>query len=95
MIAALLQSLIDPSAKIAKGYETVTLVLENGQTFGGIIKQEDAVQVVLEQPDGKLVTLKPSDIEERTSPKSAMPEMTRALSPRELRDLVEFLTTLR
>ncbi len=93
--AALLQSLIDPSAKIAKGYETVTLVLENGQTFGGIIKQEDAVQVVLEQPDGKLVTLKPSDIEERTSPKSAMPEMTRALSPRELRDLVEFLTTLK
>ena len=92
---ALLQSLVDPSAKIAKGYETVTLVLDDGRTFGGIIKQEDANQVVLEQPDGKLITLKPSDIEERTQPKSAMPEMNRALSPRELRDLVEFLTTLK
>ena len=92
---ALLQSLVDPSAKIAKGYETVTLVLNDGRTFGGIIKQEDANQVILEQPDGKLVTLKPNDIDERTSPKSAMPEMNRALSPRELRDLVEFLTTLK
>ena len=92
---ALLQSLVDPSAKIAKGYETVTLVLDDGRTFGGIIKQEDANQVVLEQPDGKIITLKPSDIEERTQPKSAMPEMNRALSPRELRDLVEFLTTLK
>ena len=51
--------------------------------------------MVLEQPDGKLVTFKPSDIDERTLPKSAMPEMNRALSPRELRDLVEFLTTLK
>ncbi len=92
---SLLQSLVDPSAKIAKGYETVTLVLNDGRTFGGIIKQEDASHVVLEQPDGKTVTLKPSDIDERTSPKSAMPEMNRALSPRELRDLVEFLTTLK
>ena len=73
----------------------MTLVLDDGRTFGGIIKQEDANQVVLEQPDGKLITLKLSDIEERTQPKSAMPEMNRALSPRELRDLVEFLTTLK
>ena len=93
--ASLLQSLVDPNAKIAKGFETVTLVLENGQTFGGLIRKEDAHEIVLEQPDGKLVTLQPSEVEERTSPKSAMPEMNRALSPRELRDLVEFLATLK
>lgn len=93
--ASLLQSLVDPSAKIAKGFETVTLVLENGQTFGGLIRKEDGNEIVLEQPDGKLVTLKPADVEERTAPKSAMPEMNRALSPRELRDLVEFLSTMK
>ena len=93
--AALLQSLVDPNAKIAKGYETVTLVLANGKTFGGLIRKEDADEIVLEQPDGKLVTLKPGDVEERTAPKSAMPEMNRALSPRELRDLVEFLSQLK
>ncbi len=93
--ASLLQSLVDPNAKIAKGYETVTLVLSNGKTFGGLIRKEDDNEIVLEQPDGKLVTLKPADVEERTAPKSAMPEMNRALSPRELRDLVEFLATLK
>ena len=93
--ASLLQSLVDPNAKIAKGFETVTLVTSDGKTFGGLIRKEDANEIVLEQPDGKLVTLKPADVEERTTPKSAMPEMNRALSPRELRDLVEFLTTLK
>ena len=93
--ASLLQSLVDPNAKIAKGFETVTLVTSDGKTFGGLIRKEDAHEIVIEQPDGKLVTLKPGDVEERTSPKSAMPEMNRALSPRELRDLVEFLTTLK
>jgi len=92
---SLLQSLVDPSAKIAKGFETVTLVTTDGKTFGGLIRKEDANEIVLEQPDGKLVTLKPGDVEERTAPKSAMPEMNRALSARELRDLVEFLAALK
>ena len=92
---SLLQSLVDPNAKIAKGFETVTLVTSDGKTFGGLIRKEDANEIVLEQPDGKLVTLKPSDVEERSAPKSAMPEMNRALSARELRDLVEFLSTIK
>ncbi|MGE3408524.1 MAG: PVC-type heme-binding CxxCH protein [Pirellulales bacterium] len=93
--AALLQSLIEPSAKIAKGFETVTLVLQDGTTVGGVIKQEEANQLTIAQPDGTLLTVKLDEIDERTAARSAMPEMNRALSPRELRDLVEFLTTLK
>jgi quinoprotein glucose dehydrogenase len=93
--ASLLQSLVDPNAKIAKGFETVTLVMQSGQVFGGLIRKEDEREIVLEQSDGRQISLKASDVEERSAPKSAMPEMNRALSPRELRDVVEFLSQLR
>lgn len=73
----------------------MTLVMQNGQVFGGLIRKEDASEIVLEQSDGRQTTLKTSDVEERSAPKSAMPEMNRALTPRELRDLVEFLSQLR
>lgn len=92
---SLLQSLIDPNAKIAKGFETITLVLTNGQTFGGLIRKEEKGKVTLEKPDGGLVVISADEIEERSVAKSAMPEMTRILTQRELRDLVEFLTQLR
>lgn len=91
---SLLQSLVDPNAKIAKGFEAVTLVLDDGRILGGIIREENANEIELEKPDGSKVRVKVSDIEERSAPKSAMPEMNRALSPQELRDLIEFLSTL-
>ena len=93
--SSLLQSLIDPSAKIAKGFEAVSLVMDDGRILGGIVRQQDANELELEKPDGTRVRVKLSDIEERSAPKSAMPEMNRALSPRELRDVVEFLSTLK
>ncbi len=92
---SLLQSLVDPNAKIAKGFETITLVLTNGQAFGGLIRKEEDGRVTLEKPDGGMVAISADDIEERSAAKSSMPEMTRVLSPRELRDLVEFLSQLR
>jgi quinoprotein glucose dehydrogenase len=92
---SLLQSLIDPNAKIAKGFETVTLVMQDGKIYGGLIRKEEEGLILLEKSEGGTVTLKVSDVEERSAAKSAMPEMNRALTPRELRDLVEFLSTLK
>ncbi|MCX7400240.1 MAG: HEAT repeat domain-containing protein [Planctomycetales bacterium] len=92
--ASLLQSLVEPSAKIAKGFESVTIVLQSGQLVAGLIRSEENGMIMIEQPDGKLVTISADDVEDRTTPKSAMPEMHRALTLRELRDLVEYLSTL-
>lgn len=92
---SLLMSILEPNAKIAKGFETITVVLTNGQTFGGLIRKEEDGRVTLEKPDGAIVTISVDDIEERSVAKSAMPEMTRVLSQRELRDLVAFLAQLR
>lgn len=92
---SLLQSLLEPNAKIAKGFESTTIILNDGRVFGGIIRQEDRDTIVLEKAEGGTVSLKVDEVDERSAPKSAMPEMTRALTPRELRDLVEFLSQLK
>ena len=42
-----------------------------------------------------LGTVPVAEIEDRTTPTSAMPSIERALTPGEVRDLVEFLSTLR
>jgi putative heme-binding domain-containing protein len=91
----LLESLIVPSAKIAQGYANVSLTLTSGKIAAGLIKSEDAKSVTLLTPTGKILAIAKSDIEERTSPVSAMPEMGRVLSPREIRDLIEYLMTLK
>jgi quinoprotein glucose dehydrogenase len=91
---ALLQSLVEPSALIARGFESVTLVLDSGNIVAGVIRNEADGMVTIEQPDGRIVTVKTEEIEERTPARSAMPEMHRTLTPREMRDLVEFLSTL-
>ncbi len=90
----LLQSLIDPNAKITPGFGSITLVLNSGRIVAGTLKTEDAQQVTVETPDGKSVSVPLKEIDERTPPKSAMPPFGKVLAPRELRDVIEFLATL-
>ena len=91
----LLESLLTPSAKIAPGYGTVTFLLTDGTTIGGIIKSEKDGVVNVITPDNKSLQIKSADIEQRSEPKSAMPAIQGVLSLRELRDVVEYLSTLK
>lgn len=91
----MLESLIDPHAKIAKGFGTVTFVMTNGQVLSGVIESESKDEVVIVTATREKQRLKPADIEERTQPKSAMPGVKDSLPLREIRDLVEFLSTLK
>jgi quinoprotein glucose dehydrogenase len=92
----LLESIVLPSKQIAKGYDSVALVLIDGRIVTGILKTEDAKQVRLMTPEGALVTVPRDQIADRVHAKSAMPEdLIQHLSRRELRDLVEFLSNLR
>ncbi len=90
----LLQSLIDPNARITPGFGSITLVLNSGRIVAGTLKTEDAQQITVETPDGKSVSVPLKEIDERTPPKSAMPPFGKVLTPRELRDVIEFLATL-
>lgn len=92
----LLESLLHPSKTIAKNYETVVIATEDGKVVAGIVKQEDDKQVQLMTAEGKLLMIEKSSIEERTAGKSAMPEdLMKHLNKFELRDLIEFLASLK
>ncbi len=92
----ILESILYPSKQIAKGYETVDIVLTTGQIRSGIVKSEDAKEVKLMTAEGTLVTVRKDRIEDRKTGKSAMPEdLVKYLSRRDARDLVEFLAGLK
>jgi quinoprotein glucose dehydrogenase len=92
----LLESIVLPNAQIAKGYETVVLQLKNGKSEIGIVKVENDKEVRLITAEGKIVVVPKDKIEERMAGKSAMPEdVIKHMSKRDLRDLVEYLASLK
>ena len=91
----LLEAIVDPSAKIAKGFETVIIVTLEGKIHSGILKSEDDSVVQLMTPTGALISVAKDDIDERANGQSGMPQdIAKNLTRVEIRDLVEYLTTL-
>jgi len=85
-----------PTAKIAKGFETVNLTLADGRQISGIVKAEDKKQIRLITPENKEMVISVDDVEARRTGPSAMPnDLHKKLSRRELRDVVEFLASLK
>ena len=91
----ILESLVLPSAKIAEGYANVTLTLLDGRTVAGVVQKDDGKTVTILPPDGKVLAIPSEDIEKRTKPESAMPSVEKVLTPREMRDLIEFLNGMK
>jgi len=92
----LLESLLDPSARIAPGFGTIGITLKNGTRVDGTLREETATEVVVvtgtPPVEQRLAT---SEIAGRTNPVSAMPPIGSLVNPREVRDLVAYLATLR
>jgi quinoprotein glucose dehydrogenase len=92
----LLESIALPSAKIAKGFETVILILEDERTISGIIKSEDKTNIKLVTAENKELVIPVKEIAARRTGPSAMPDdLHKKLTRRELRDVVEFLASLK
>ena len=92
----LLEAIVAPNKQIAKGFETLLLATDDGQVISGILKEETADSVRLMTPEGRMVTIAKARIEERKTGTSAMPtDLLQQLSKAEIRDLVEYLTTLK
>eukprot|EP00913_Durusdinium_trenchii_P008823 g8289.t1 len=90
----LLESLVLPNKSIAKGFESVTLAMDDGKVYSGIVKADDGKTIQLMQATGEIVTLKKDAIDDRAKGKSAMPDdLVKHLSKHDLRDLVEFLAS--
>jgi quinoprotein glucose dehydrogenase len=94
----LLESIINPSAQIAEGFQTIMVTLTNGDIKAGIVKAETADTITLQMPvpDAPAETVKKADIKTRENAPSGMPPgLGDMLSKRDLRDIVEYLTGLR
>jgi quinoprotein glucose dehydrogenase len=92
----LLTSVLDPNREIVEGYGKVLLFLRKGGFQEGRIIAETESSLRLMGDDGAEVEVPRAEISERRDAFSAMPENMRSLlSKVELRDLIEFLASLK
>jgi putative membrane-bound dehydrogenase-like protein len=91
-----LESLITPSAQIAKGFEQVIIAQTDGKIITGIVKGENEKELTVMGADGTAVKVAKDQIKTRKDQKqSAMPPMGEVLTKSELRNVIEYLTTLK
>ncbi|MCX6854478.1 MAG: c-type cytochrome, partial [Verrucomicrobia bacterium] len=93
--AELLESLVNPIAKIAPGYGLVSITLKDGSNLAGALYKEDKASVTLRLGDGSEKKVSRPDITMQTPPVSMMPPMLGILTPREVRDVVAYLSSLK
>lgn len=91
----LLESLIDPSARIAAGYGFATIELNDGRKLSGIV-QEDTQKILKLKVGTKPDTvIQQQAIRNKTYGASSMPPMRSVLTKKEIRDVVGFLATMK
>jgi quinoprotein glucose dehydrogenase len=92
--AYLLQSIVDPDAKIAENFETVILLTEDGQVISGILRKENDQTIELIDAENKTRSIDADEVVSRKKGKSSMPvDLLKYLSRRELRDMVAYLSS--
>jgi quinoprotein glucose dehydrogenase len=94
--AYLLEAIVDPSKQIAQGFESVVLATTDGKVHTGVLRGEDDHEVRLITAEGTIVAVPKSSIDERKRGPSAMPgDLVKKLTKTDLRDLIEFLASLK
>ena len=91
----LLEALIEPSVRLAPGYGTVTITLKDGQKVQGVLIEENDNEILLRTSEAEPLKIPLMRIARRENSMSAMPAMGRMISRRELRDLIEYLGSLK
>src|SRR5262249_46117594 len=93
----LLESIVFPSASIARGYEPYLVLTRAGRSHNGILAQATAEAVTLVTTERTEVRIRRSEIEEiQPSRVSIMPQgLDTQLSRQELSDLIAFLASLK
>ncbi|HEY1082684.1 MAG TPA: PVC-type heme-binding CxxCH protein [Prosthecobacter sp.] len=93
--AELLESLVNPVAKIAPGYGMVSVTLKDGTNIAGALAKEDKASITVRLADGTEKKLARTEVAMQTPPISMMPPMLGILTPREVRDVVAYLGGLK
>jgi putative heme-binding domain-containing protein len=91
----ILEALVNPSARLAPGFGTVTLELKEGKTVSGVLMNEDKNGLTIRESGRQNTVVLKSQVTKRTNAASSMPDMKHILSKKEIRDVVSFLSTLK
>ncbi len=91
----ILESLLNPQAQITPGYGIVSLINKDGSAVSGILIERGENHIILKASDGKLQRHSLGHMANLKPPISTMPPMGGILTPRQLRDLVGYLSELK
>ena len=94
--AGILQSILEPSAAIKQGYETVLVTLKDGKILSGTLQRKTETEALIRDAAGTIQAVPLTSVETLdTSAISLMPPgLTVNLNPDELRDLLSYLISL-
>ena len=90
-----LEAIVDPQKTITEGYGSISLTLENGQSIAGLFKSEIKGVIEIKDAEGVITRVASENVKERTPVISTMPPMGAILTKREIRDIIEYLSTLK
>ncbi|HVS17071.1 MAG TPA: HEAT repeat domain-containing protein, partial [Planctomycetota bacterium] len=92
---ALLESILEPNARIAEGYHATQLLLDDDTLVEGRIEVEDGGRIALRNSDDEVLEIDPARIVERRAGLSAMPDgLEQFLDRAQMRDLIAYLASL-
>jgi quinoprotein glucose dehydrogenase len=91
----ILEALINPSARLAPGFGVVTLQLKDGKTLSGVLISENKGSLTVRADGRQNTVISKNQIDKRTNAASSMPDMKPILTKKEIRDVVNFLSTLK
>ncbi|MEW4570426.1 HEAT repeat domain-containing protein [Tautonia sp. JC769] len=95
--AEVIRSILEPSERIATGYQPVLVATDDGRVVAGLVREESAGELVLADAEAQIVRVEKGRIEERRLGQvSIMPEgLVDSLKPGEFADLVAYLMSLK
>jgi putative heme-binding domain-containing protein len=93
----LIQSILDPNAVVAQGFQTSVFTMKDGKSAMGFVTNEKDDIIELRDMAGQVTEIKRSDVkEEKHLPQSMMPAgLANPLGIGEFTDLIEYLVSLK
>lgn len=93
----LIEAIAFPSASLARGFRSYTIVTEKGKIHTGVITRQTSTEIVLRNAELAEVRISRKSVDiMRESPVSIMPKgLDKTLAVSELRDLIAYLRSLR
>jgi quinoprotein glucose dehydrogenase len=92
----LLEAILDPNRTIATGYENLIITRKDGTFVAGTLKGVNETAFIIDSPEDGEVTVPRKDVASRKRGLSAMPEgLGQMLTKQEMRDLIEYLGSLK